>query len=110
MRALILTVLTASALLSCARFRSSTLTPEKIFSLAIAEDKARFPRQGGVYHEIPGRVGVLKDWVAFSEPSEKTVKLYRAGKLVFSVRAQDKDRSKNDAKTVEALRVPGRRA
>ena len=108
MRAALLTVLSLVSLLSCARFRSSTLTPEKIFSLAIAEDKARFPKQGGIYHEIPGRVGVLKDWVAFSEPSEKSVKLYRGGKLVFAVRAQEKDKSKNDARTVEALRVPGR--
>ena len=92
----------------CARFRSSTLKPEKIFSLPIGDDKAHFPRQGGVYHEIPGRVGVLKEWVAFSEPSDKTIKLYRSGKLVFSVRGQEAGKSRNDTKSLEAVRVPGR--
>jgi hypothetical protein len=97
------------AYLGCARFRSSTLKPEKIFSLPLGEDKARFPRQGGVYHEIPGRVGVFKEWVAFSEPSEKTVKVYRAGKLAFSLKGQDSAaKGKADSKSFEALRVPGR--
>lgn len=92
----------------CARFRTSTLKPEKIFSLPIAEDKANFPKQGGVYHEIPGRVGVMQDWVAFSEPSQRTIKLYRSGKLVFSVRGTDAAKGKSDAKSLDALRIPGR--
>lgn len=94
--------------LGCARFRTSTLRPEKVFSLPIGEDKANFPRQGGVYHEIPSRVGVMQDWVAFSEPSQRTVKLYRAGKPVFSLRGGDSGRGKTDSKNLEALRIPGR--
>jgi len=100
-------VICLTVIAGCARFRSSTLRPEKIFSLPLSEDKARFPRQGGIYHEIPGRVGVLKEWVAFSEPSEKTIKLFRSGKLVFTVRGQDA-KNKNEARSLEAVRVPGR--
>lgn len=109
MRAVLWTLFLFPVVLSCARFRSSRLKPEKIFSLPLGEDKARFPKQNGVYHEIPGRVGILKDWVAFSEPSEKTVKLFRSGKLVFSIRGQDAaQKTKAEARSLEALRVPGR--
>jgi len=107
-RAVIFSAILVSVFAGCARFRSSTLKPEKVFSLQIGDDKAHFPRQSGVYHEIPGRVGVLKEWVAFSEPSDKTIKLYRSGKLVFSVRGQDAGKVKNDTKSLEAVRVPGR--
>lgn len=108
MRTVALLVCLVAVFSGCARFRSSTLKPEKIFSLPFGDDKAHFPRQGGVYHEIPGRVGVLKEWVAFSEPSEKTIKLYRSGKLAFSVRGQDSGKSKGDSRSLEAVRIPGR--
>ncbi|GAB4440409.1 MAG: hypothetical protein OHK0011_22880 [Turneriella sp.] len=100
--------LSVLAFSGCARFRTSTLRPEKIFTLPIGEDKANFPRQAGVYHEIPGRVGVIQDWVAFSEPSQRSVKLYRAGKPVFSLRGGDTAKGKGESKNLEALRIPGR--
>src|SRR5690606_30244789 len=77
--------------------------------LPFGEDKAKFRRQGGVYHEIPGRVGVLKDRVVFSEPSEKTIKIYRAAEIVFSPKGHEAAREgKGDLRRPEALRVPAR--
>lgn len=91
---------------ACARFRTSTLTPEKIFSMSLTDGKLHFPRQNGIYHEIPARVGVMKDWVVFSEPSEKTVRIFRGGKPSASITAGVKQKS--DAKNPDALRIPGR--
>ncbi|MBV6492723.1 MAG: hypothetical protein LDLANPLL_00720 [Turneriella sp.] len=93
---------------ACARFRTSTLKPEKVFAATIGSDKVHFPNQNGIYHEIPSRVGVYKDWVAFSEPSEKTIKLFRSGKLEVTIKAQDTGKGKGDSKALDALRVPGR--
>lgn len=104
---LVSSIILAAATNAC--LRTSTLKPEKIFSIAIGEDKAHFPRQNGIYHEIPSRIGVLKDWVAFSEPSEKTVKLFKANKLAVTLHAQDAaSKNKSDARGSEALRIPGR--
>lgn len=108
MRAALFAALLVPVFWGCARFRSSTLKPEKVLSLPLGEERARFPKQNGVYHEIPGRVGVLKEWVAFSEPSEKTVKIYRSGKLAFAIKGQEAGKGKADGKGLEALRVPGR--
>ncbi|MBN8221469.1 MAG: hypothetical protein J0L53_11135, partial [Spirochaetes bacterium] len=108
MRAALFAALLVPVFWGCARFRSSTLKPEKVLSLPLGEERARFPKQNGVYHEIPGRVGVLKEWVAFSEPSEKTVKIYRSGKLAFAIKGQEAGKGKADSKGLEALRVPGR--
>ncbi len=72
----------------------------------MGEDKAAFPKQNGVYHEIPSRVGIIQDWIAFSEPSKHTVKLFRAGKQVLVLRGgQD---AKTGSKGLEALTIPGR--
>jgi hypothetical protein len=109
MRIILFLLVPSVVLTGCARFRSSTLKPEKVFSLAISEDKANFPRQNGIYHEIPGRVGVFKDWVAFSEPSQKSIKLYRAGKLVVNIRGQAAGaKATGENRSLEALKIPGR--
>ncbi|MCX7632540.1 MAG: hypothetical protein N2Z22_04315, partial [Turneriella sp.] len=55
--------------------------------------------------EIPGRVGVYQDWVAFAEPSQRTIRLYRSGKPVFSLHGGEK---RTDSKGLEAIRIPGR--
>lgn len=109
MRWALLAVFISVSIAGCARFRTSTLKPEKVFSLPLGEEKARFPKQGGVYHEIPGRVGVSKDWVIFSEPSEKTIKIYRGGRLMQTLVSQNaQGKNRNESKNLEILRVPGR--
>ncbi|HRP68100.1 MAG TPA: hypothetical protein PLY93_01025 [Turneriella sp.] len=107
-RVRLLALLSLPFLISCARFRTSTLKPEKIFAATIGSEKIVYPKQSGIYHEIPSRVGVHKEWIALSEPSEKTIKLFRSGKLEAVIRAQDSGKTKNDAKGLEALRIPGR--
>lgn len=72
----------------------------------MGEDKAAFPKQNGVYHEIPSRVGVIQDWIAFSEPSKHTVKLFRAGKQSLVLRGGTD--AKTGSKGLEALTIPGR--
>jgi len=101
-------VLAASSLFlgACARFRTHTLSPEKIFSVSLTDGKLHYPRQNGIYHEIPSRLGVLKDWVVLSEPSEKTVRIFRAAKQVASITAGAKQ--KTETKNPDVLRIPGR--
>jgi len=96
---------------TCGRFRSTTLKPDRLLALSLSEGKARFPKQNGIVHEIPSRVGISGEWIAFSEPTERAVKLFKSGKLVLSFSSKEKenaDKSKSDTKTNELMRIPGR--
>lgn len=111
------------ALPACSRFRLKKLKPDRIFSAAIGPAGVVYPNQNGIYHEIPYSHGVINDWVILSEPSERTLKLFRNGRLSTRVVAKttEEPAKKDAAKSAEAkpkpegrtvvadiLKVPGR--
>ena len=76
-------IFTLLLFISCSRFKVDKLDSELIFSIPISESHSSvyYPKQFGIYHGIPSKVGISGDWLILSEPSEKKVKIFKDNEL-----------------------------
>lgn len=76
---------------SCARFKIEKLAPNELFKIPIDRqlEHLNYPEQKGLYYEIPGRAAVMDDWFIISEPSHKTIKLFKENQLKVVISSED---------------------
>lgn len=85
-RTLLLAGVIASLFLTgagCARFKVDKMTLSVLFSIPLGNElhELNYPRQRGLYYEIPSRVAVVGDWLAISEASSRVIKIYKENQL-----------------------------
>ena len=48
-----------------------------------------YPKQNGVYHEIPGKIGIEDERILISEPSSRIIKIFDEGELERVIKSGD---------------------
>ena len=66
-------------------------------SIPLDENILNYPKQNGVYHEIPGKIGIEDERIIISEPSSRIIKIFYEGKLERIIKAKDYYSDPNNA-------------
>ncbi len=120
-KAVILVIIATAFQVQCARFRVDHLTAVKIAAIPLGHEGLEYPKQNGIYHEIPKTIGIIDDWLVAAEPSNGTIKIFNNNRLQVRLMSKSAAEKRGTGKkstddpdskvrniTSEQLRVPGR--
>ena len=97
---------TALGVSGCARFKVEKLNLTTLFSIPLGSElhELNYPKQRGLYYEIPSRVAVVGDWLAISEPSSRVIKIYKENQLSSIIYSAESTQKRPDKKEEGAPR------